>query len=311
MKSILFKLCFLIALALLLLQSCGNRTTEDKQRLDVLAKLPSALARQADSLMQIEDKLARSEAPGFVASNIQEQIAMLLMERAPQEGIEYLKKVIDHHYENERYNEVGYLHLFVARAYEEKLHQPAKALEHLFEAGKIWNEDEDPIKTAALLQYEGVMEAKLGRTDEGLQKIRKAIDIYRENQFGDEIYTSYYDLARAYHIAGRPEEGMKYLEEAYNYWTDQRNYGRLILANNLKLRILSESGQLEDALQIYQTNDSLISQVNLHWMPLLDFLQLSRSLLQKTGRLDEFTKIEDRYRTLTDSLDQEKLIYFE
>lgn len=283
---------------------------QEKRRSDLLAGLPAALADQVDSLLQIEDKLIKSDAPGFVASNIQEQLAMLLMERAPQDGIDYLKKVIAYHYENERYNEAGYLHLFVARAYEEKLHQPAKALEHLFKAGEIWNADEDPLKTATLLQYEGLVEGQLGRTNEGLQKIQNAIDIYRKNQFGDEIYTCYYDLARVYDLAGRPEEGIKYLEEAHQYWTDQRNYGRLFLANNLKLRILSESGQLQEALQVYNTNDSLISQVNLHWMPLLDFLQLSRSLLQKTGRLDEFNQVEERYRALTDSLDREKLVYF-
>lgn len=303
-------ICCLIVPTLILLHSCGKMDQEEAQRSDLLARLPAPVARQADSLMQIEDNLIRGDVPGFVAANIQEQLAMLLMERAPEAGIEYLKKVIDHQYENERYNEAGYYHLFIARAYEEKLRQPAKALEHLFEAGKIWDEEEDPLKSAALLQYEGVIEAKLGRTDEGLQKVRKAIDIYRTNQFGDEIYTAYFDLARVYHLAGRPEEGLTYLEEAYDFWQEQQNYGRLILANNLKLRILSESGQLQEALQVYETNDSLIGQVNLHWLPLLDFLQLSRSLLQKTGRLDEFTKIEDRYRTLTDSLDREKLVYF-
>lgn len=306
----MLKLSALLVSALLLVYSCRNTTPEVRERSTVLAKLPPALARQADSLMRIEDKLLTSDAPGFVASNIQEQIAMLLVERAPEEGIEYLEKVVAYYSEAEQYDEAGYLHLFIARIYEEKLRQPAKALEHLFKAEEIWEADEYPLKIAALLQYEGVIEAQLGRTEEGLKKIHKAIDIYKENQFGDEIYTSYYDLARAAQLAGRPNDGINYLNEAYDYWKAQQNLGRLILANNLKLRILSESGQLQEALQIYEANDSLISQVNLHWTPLLDFLQLSRSLLQKTGRLDEFNKIEEQYRTLTDSLDREKLVYF-
>ena len=184
-------------------------------------------------------------------------------------------------------------------------------MEQLLKAEVLWEQLHKKSQSANVLQYQGLLEAKLGRLTAGKSKIRSALIYFDSLNYIPEKGEACLNLARVFHLEDQVDSSLAYLDRAQESWISQDAPGPLFNINNLKLRILLENDRLEAAAKVQLENETLMKQHYFHWTFRLTFFQLSYELSQKNGQSNELEIMQERYQLLKDSLKTEALFFSE
>lgn len=307
MSSISQRVFFLLIISIGFWLGCQN---QESRIAATMEQLPARQARYVDSLLQIEQRMRQSGLPADIIAGVWEEIGMSLLDYQPEASLTYFEKTLEDHYQRQSLDAAAELHFLLGRICEDRMRNYECALEHLAGAESIWEKRNDPLQVARARQRKGVVEAKLGRMEEGRRLVESALDQYQRDQFQELIPPARYDLAQVEYLAGNTSLALTYLDELTEEWRRQGAYPQLTQANNLRLRILVEQEQWTEAALVYADNDSLLRMAEAPWRPRLEFLQLSRQLLQHNGPETEAKEVQKAYGALTDSLEAEGLVYF-
>ena len=269
---------------------------------------PTEAYQQLDSLLQIRQFFIQNEVPPGMLSEINGQIGLYLTDRNPEEGVKYFEEILTYNYDEEQWDKAALMHVRLARIYDRNLNNPAEALNHLLKAESLWREKGRTVEIAEVLLYQATLEAKLGRVEEGLSKGREAMSSFIRFKSTPGISKSCFALASVFQENDQADSSLVYINKARSGWRTRDAVQWLFEANNIKLEILMEMEQWEQATAVVAENKSIVEQNYIHWNPRLAFFDLWSKLVKEHGTKDELEKPLEWSKLLRDSLRNEAIL---
>ena len=242
---------------------------------------------QEDSLFlarqnEIQTKLERAEESenNLEIAKAYEEIAMLNYESDPETSANSLLNAAQYYQKANDAQRTAAAYLNAGCIFDERLNAPDSALQVLQKSIPWYQKTNNTNGEANVLKYMGLLESKTGDGEIALNYTRKAISMFSKTEHRSGLAVSFYDLARIFETQSNYDSCLYYIEASQNIWDQMGNQDRTFTNNTLAMKAYTSLGELEQASSYFDKNESLRkdSGLNIHYIPLLDYLRQAVSL---------------------------------
>ena len=196
----------------------------------------------------------------------------------------------------------------IAFVFHEKLNNIDSSIIYIEKAIAIWKELKEPLNQANLFKYYGMLLSKQGEYLEGIEAIRKAIDLFEKNSFTPGKAVSYFDLALLYENASQIDSSIYYFKKNKAYFEAKQDTFRIFLVNNKLFENHMKKEKYNSASEIYENNLKLEKSSRVHWQHLIDYYKISMLFFQNTDNSELYDLNQEKYKQLSEKLTEQGIV---
>lgn len=171
-------------------------------------------------------------------------------------------------------------------------------------AMEIWRYIDDILNQANLLKYLGYLNGHLGKFDLAKSQIHEAIKFYKLKDAEYGVAVSLFNLSRVYEYQLNIDSALYYANRSKEFWTIQKDAGRLLSLNNHLLHLYSLGGSSENYEILIAQNSNFLEAPDIYWQSELDFYFVTSKLYEKLNLSKEQEKFEKLYQMEIEDLQQ-------
>lgn len=167
---------------------------------------------------------------------------------------------------------------------------------------EIWRYIDDTLNQANLLKYLGYLNGHLGKLDLAKSQIHEAIKFYKLKNAEYGVAVSLFNLSRVYEYQHNIDSALYYANRSKEFWTIQKDAGRLLSLNNHLLHLYSLSGSSENYEILIEQNNRFVEAPDIYWQNELDFYFVTSELYEKHNLIREQEKFVKLYEMKIEEL---------